>query len=226
MKTLVKNYNKSEIFKRAWKFRRESNNTISLSICLKKSWHIAKNGKNTETFTQIYNKYYKQILYFVNGRVNNMTNAEDITADIFMKFNRLYTNNSYDVKKTKINTYLHIIAKSAIIDFYRKSKENKTVNVDSFVDESGNDMFQFVDNSTNDNDVEKNELNTAIMNAIVDLKPNYKQIAELFFIKELNYNEISETLNIPIGTVKGMINRTRTKLQASLKDVRIKTNAI
>jgi len=223
-KNLVKKYDMSLIMSRAWRFRRESNNTISLSNCLKKSWHIAKNGKKTETFTEIYNKYYKQILYFVNGKVNNMIDAEDITTEVFIKFNKLYTSDTYNVKKAKISTYLHVIAKSKVIDFYRTNHSDRYVNVDNFVDESGKEFFQFVDDNDNDN-IENTELKTSISKAISDLKPNYKQIAELLFIKELSYKEIAQTLNIPDGTVKGMINRTRAKLQASLKDVRTKTNA-
>jgi len=49
------------------------------------------------------------------------------------------------------------------------------------------------------------------------LKPKYQRIAELYFLQDKPYNEVAELLEIPLGTVKGMINRVRTMLQAELK---------
>lgn len=223
------NADKRIIMSRAHKFLAEipmnSRTDKTFSDCLRKSWHIAKNGKNTLTFTEIYNKYYNQILYFVNGWVKNMDNAEDITADIFMKFNRLYKDKTYDVYKSKVSTYLHVIAKTMITDYYRTNHSDKFVNVNGFVDEDGNEIFQFTDESNIDV-VENDELGNSIEAAINSLKPKYKQIAELYFVKELSYKEICNVLNLPMNNVKVMINRCRIKLQENLKDVRTKTDAI
>jgi len=45
----------------------------------------------------------------------------------------------------------------------------------------------------------------------------HKRVAQLFLVEEKSHNEVSELLNIPIGTVKGTINRARTKLQEMLQ---------
>ena len=58
-----------------------------------------------------------------------------------------------------------------------------------------------------------------IVKAFENLKPNYRKIAELYFIEDKQYNEIADICNIPLGTVKGMISRCREMLQSELKDV-------
>ncbi len=60
------------------------------------------------------------------------------------------------------------------------------------------------------------ELKKRINRAFNTLKPNYKRIAELFFLDGKKYHEIAEICQIPMGSVKGMINRARTLLQMEL----------
>jgi RNA polymerase sigma factor (sigma-70 family) len=67
---------------------------------------------------------------------------------------------------------------------------------------------------------DKQELNNSIMSAIGKLKGNYKTIAELFFLEEKSYEEISTVLDISMSNVKVTILRTREKLQELLSNVR------
>lgn len=220
MKTKIK-YNKSIIMRRAWKlFKANEFKTFSESLI--HSWKLAKNGADSITFEQVYKKHYTEILYFVNRTAKSFEDAEDITGETFAKLHKLF--DSYDVTKAKMRTYLYLIAKHAVVDFYRVDKQDNYINVGSYVDDEGKDMFQFVDESTNDN-IENDELGNSIHNAINSLKPKYKEIAELLFIKELSYKEISKVLNMPMNNVKVNINRCRAMLQANLKDVRKKNNA-
>jgi RNA polymerase sigma-70 factor (ECF subfamily) len=49
------------------------------------------------------------------------------------------------------------------------------------------------------------------------LPENYQQIIKLRFEDDLNYTEIAETLNIPLGTVKTLIFRARKMLELLAK---------
>jgi len=214
-------YNKSRVFKRAHSFFKQlvenERTSENWSMCLRKSWHIEKNGE-IFTFEQVYSKFYNQIFWYVKGKVNRIDEAEDITNEVFVKVSRHF--NSYDVDKAKIITWLYTIAKNHIIDFYRHDKSQYQVNVDSFVDDNGKEFFQFVGDNDCDSDIESDELSQQIAKAFSTLKPKYKRIAELYFIKELQYAEIAEMCNVPMGTVKGMINRCREMLQTQLTVVR------
>ena len=48
---------------------------------------------------------------------------------------------------------------------------------------------------------------------IVDqLKPKYRDLVKLRYFKELSYEEIAETLEVPLGTVKAQLHRSRAQL--------------
>ncbi len=222
MKNLVKKYNKSEIMRKAWVIFKSDNNTLSFGDCLRKSWHIAKNGENNETFEEIYNNNKKQIFRYILLKVKDVEIAEDLTQEVFIKLHKNFYR--YDVYKAKINTWLHAIANNCIIDHIRsKANKNKmnSISINQSIDENNKEFLQLPDNSTNENDVEINQLSDNLNKAFENLKPKYKQIAEIYFRQELKYNEISEQLNIPMGTVKGMINRCREMLQEQLKNEKV-----
>jgi RNA polymerase sigma-70 factor (ECF subfamily) len=214
-------YNKSVIMKRAWKlFKAQEIRTMEMfSDCLRQSWNIAKNGIAINDINTIYHKYYKQVYYFILGKVNNQAHiAEELTNDVFMKAKEHLE--KYDVYLAKLNTWLFTIAKNTVIDHFRTAHADKYISVDNFVDsETGRETFQIADNNETDN-VENDELSTAIQRAMYSLKPKYRRIAELFFMEQKKYDEIAEILDIPMGSVKGMINRVRAMLQESLQGVR------
>lgn len=207
-------YNKSEIFKRAWKlFNAGEYNTFG--ECLRYSWHIAKNG-NIITFEQIYKEFKDRIFFFIRSKVNSEV-AEEILQDVFLK---VYEHqNNYDVHKAKLNTWIYNIAKNRIVDYYRSKENNKglnTNNIESYVSSDGDEYFQINSGKTANCLAENNELKIEINNAIALLKPNLRKIATMYFVQELSYDEISEQLNMPLGSVKGYINRIRKALQNKL----------
>jgi RNA polymerase sigma factor (sigma-70 family) len=212
-------YNKSMIMKRAWKlFKAQEIRTMEMwSTSLKESWNIAKNGVKSFDIETLYTKYYQLVYHFILGKVNHVEDAEEIANDVFIKAHKNRAN--YDVHTAKINTWLFAIAKNAVIDFYRTNHTDQYVNVSNFADaETGKEVYQFIDDSADV--VENNELAEQIRLAFVGLKPKYRKVADLFFLHQKQYKEIAEILDIPMGTVFGMISRCRAMLQKSLVAVR------
>jgi len=216
---LVASYNKSQIMRSAWVIFRNSNNTLTFGEALKKSWNIAKNGIKDISIDVIYKKYYSQVYFSIFTKVGNKADiAEELTNDVFIKANRHL--HEYDVNKAKINTWLINIAKNIVIDYYRmfNDKNAQKLNVGDFCDSDGKEFFQFTDNSNFDS-IENKELSQSIDCALSNLKPKYREVAELYFIDQKKYDEIADILDIPLGSVKGMISRARAMLQSELQAV-------
>lgn len=211
-------YNKSEIMSRAWKlYKAQEVRTMEMfGTCLSQSWNIAKNRLKINIINNIHKKYYDEVFYSILSKLNNKFIAEELTNTVFEKASRNL--HKYKETKGKLNTWLLTIAKNVVIDYYRANKnDSQYINVSDFSDaESGKEVYQF----SNENDIdilENMELQDKINVAINGLGEKYKTIAKLFFVEQKKYAEISEQLNIPLGSVKGMINRCRTKLQVELK---------
>jgi RNA polymerase sigma factor (sigma-70 family) len=168
-------------------------------------------------FNEVYAKYYNKVLQHVNYKTSNSIHAEDITAEVFIKANKHFDNYNPEFA---MSTWLITIANRLIIDYFRKygREEANTMKVDSFVDSEGKEFIEF--EGDNGNEVSDNrELREAILKAFATLKPKYRRIANLFFMQEMEYKEIAEICNVPMGTVKGMISRCREMLQAQLQNV-------
>lgn len=169
-----------------------------------------------ETINQIYVKYHNDILHYICSKIKNIVLAEELSNDVFVKANRYL--HSYDANKSKLNTWLYNIANSVIIDNFRKDKNlYLNINVDNYTDEKGNELFSFISDNKTDSKIIRKELSNSIDIAFGSLKPKYIKIANLYFKEQKQYSEIAEICEIPIGTVKGMINRCREKLQEKLQ---------
>jgi RNA polymerase sigma-70 factor (ECF subfamily) len=213
MKTTYKITNniKSEIFKHSSNEYKKIDNTSSWGECLKTSWGIAKSKVSFDT---LYNKQYKYIYNHIKFRVNYTHIAEELTQDVFIKANKAYDN--YNPFKSKVTTWLLNIAKNTIIDFYRTNKESHQ-NIENFVDSEGNEYFTIESDLTSDNSENENLKNKMDI-AIDNLKPTLKEVFKLYHFENKLYKEISEILNIPIGSVKAYLNRAKASLKESLKE--------
>ena len=169
----------------------------------------------TKQYTKIYNKHYAEVLNYIKYRVQNHHNAEDITSITFERV-WLYLAD-FDETKSNITTWLRNVANSCISNYFNGKNGNyieQTSNVSDFVDaESGREVFQYVSDEETNVLAERNEFNEKVNVVFGNLKPKYRKVAILFFLQEKEYKEIAEICEIPIGSVKGMINRCRTMLQ-------------
>jgi RNA polymerase sigma-70 factor (ECF subfamily) len=55
-----------------------------------------------------------------------------------------------------------------------------------------------------------------VVDALASIEPTYRTAVELFYLSELSYKEIAETLDIPIGTVMSRLSRGKEQLKALL----------
>jgi RNA polymerase sigma-70 factor (ECF subfamily) len=74
------------------------------------------NQGDTEAFTALYNKYFSRLYYFVKRFVPEREDAEDITADVFIKLWSLRANLN-SIKN--IEAFLYITGRNACLDFLR-----------------------------------------------------------------------------------------------------------
>lgn len=213
-------YNKSRVMKMAWVMYRRNNGTLSWSDSLKQAWNIEKNGVAENTIETLYKNHYKEIYNHILYKVKSKHEiAEELTQDVFIKANEHLLN--YDVYKAKMKTWLYTIANNKVTDYYRSIANNKMVNVSNFTNaETGKEVFQFTDNEETNTMAENNEFHAKVRNVFNNLNPKHRKIAMLYFLSQMEYSEISAMCNVPMGTVKGTINRCRETLQDGFRKER------
>lgn len=171
-----------------------------------------------KNFNQIYKDFHLMVLSYYNSKLNNLELSEELTNDVFLK---VYNNlDKYDSEKSKVITWVMFISKNTLIDYYRR-KRLKTISINKDIEQNENlSIIHLIKNSDNQmNDMISNESLLLIRNTISSLDEKYRVIADLYFNKELTYKEITVLLKIPMGSVKGMINRSRNMLKDKLKTI-------
>jgi RNA polymerase sigma-70 factor (ECF subfamily) len=173
-----------------------------------------------DNFTEVYNKYKPLVMKIVKMKMRNTEAFDEICNDVFLQVYKHIE--KYDVSVAQFNTWLTFITKNKVIDYYRHDgmRTSRFVVLSRF-ETAENEVFDITNlygtKTDASADVENAELSQSIVKAFVALKPKYRIMAEMFFMEQKQYDEISEELNVPMGTVKGTLARAKEMLQNSLK---------
>ncbi len=163
-------------------------------------------NQNQNAFSYLYDKYNGAIYNSILIIVKKVPVAEDLLQQVFVQYWQKV--NTYDRDKGRLFTWMLNIAKNASIDFLRsKAHKNELKN-------------QNIENSVYVNDIEdSNKLNIDTIGLgkhIGALKDEFKIVIQQSYLMGYTHEEISNNLNIPIGTIK---TRLRNALIALRKTI-------
>ena len=162
------------------------------------------------------NRYKHGIHNMIYQMIKNREEAEDLVQETFIKaFNSL---NSYN-DDYAFSTWLYKIAFNHCIDAIRK-KKLKTLPLDKPIQLRDGEVQQEIhdDSHSPEKDLLFSEKKRRIQKSIASLPERYRTAIILRHQEERTYEEISEILNIPIGTVKARIFRAREMLKKKLRE--------
>lgn len=167
-----------------------------------------------KAYTELMDRYRDAIYFMLLKMVNNSSDAEDLTIEAFGK---AFKNIDQYTPNYAFSTWLFKIATNNCIDFIRKKKAN-TVSLDQADEEEDKAPTDIMANVLDPEESLIKAQKLKLMRAIVSkLKPRYRKLIELRYFKEYSYDEISEELELPIGTVKAQLFRARELLYNILK---------
>lgn len=175
----------------------------------------AKNGKQT-AFRFLLDRYWNEVYGFQMKRVKDEYEAEDITIETFSKaFDKIET---FDENYT-FSTWLVAISKNIQIDKSRKNKASVYAKTTSASEEN---LKKIADDAPGPEDKLITEQNLAeLLQFIKLLKPAYQEVINLRFFHEMSYNEIADTLEESLSTVKVRLLRARKLLAEIITQSRI-----
>lgn len=179
----------------------------------------AIDNKDQKAYAELMDRYRDSIYFMLLKMVNNRDDADDLTIEAFGKaFKKLhqYTPNY------AFSTWLFKIASNNCIDFIRKKKKRQgTFSIDKgYENDEGSEIgMDLKSDGLNPEEVYIREQKIKLMQDVVKkLKPRYRRLVELRYFKEFSYDEISQELDLPLGTVKAQLFRAREFLFNILKN--------
>ena len=178
----------------------------------------ALNNSDQKAYAELLHRYRESVYFMMLKMVGNKDDADDLTIEAFGRaFKRLsqYTPNF------AFSTWLFKIASNNAIDHLRKKKQGESYSLDTkYVNDEGQQLSQNIKSGTLDPEehfMKKQKIE--LLNEVVDkLKPKYKELVVMFYYQEMSHEEISQKLNLPIGTIKAQLFRAREFLYNILKN--------
>ena len=178
----------------------------------------ALNHGDQNAYAELMNNYRDSLYFTMLKMTNDPHDAEDLTIEAFGK---AFKNLKQYTSDYAFSTWLFKIATNNCIDYMRKkSRGGLTLNTE----EGEDDMSSLVKEESPDPE-ERFIIDQKIhmMHEVVKkLKPHYKNLIELRYFKEYTYEEIVDELDLPLGTVKAQLFRSREFLFNILKNSREK----
>ncbi len=173
-------------------------------------------GGNENAYIELVNRYKDKLINFIFNYLGDIESSEDVVQETMIK---LYQKKHYYKEIAKFSTWLYTIAKNLANTELRKRKQRKTTLLSQFSKDD-----KMYDLPSNDNEVGQ-EIQTEIVSKIIrkavdQLSEKFKTVITLRDIQQLSYEDISEIIDVPIGTVKSRINRARLQLQVELKHLK------
>ncbi len=170
---------------------------------------------DTNAFGTLVASYEKFIFNVACKMFSNSEDAADIAQEALIK---AYKNIDKFDFNSSFSTWLYRITVNACIDEMRRRKEKDNISIDAEDEESGLTL-QIEDTSLGAEErVIQNETVSEVRMAIDKLSEEHKTVIILRDLQDMTYEQVAQTLDLSIGTVKSRLARARK----SLKDIILK----
>jgi RNA polymerase sigma factor (sigma-70 family) len=150
----------------------------------------------------IENSVYRSAYYILGNEQDALDASQEVLIRIYRKID------TYQ-EKAKFTTWVQRIVSNVCMDKFRTMKE--TVSIDEH-------ELTIPDRNNVEEEILLTGLSNDIQEAIGKLPKQYRLVVVLRYLEDLSYQEIAETLDLPLNTVKSYLFRARQQLQELLYD--------
>jgi len=156
---------------------------------------LVKKG-NREAYQEIVSRYMKTAYYIALGLVHNHQDALDISQEAFIRaFRRIKSFNA----ERRFFPWFYQLMKNLCIDHLKRTSRMKEVPLDG---------IQVLDEKKEDE-----EMKRVLWKGIEELAFEQREVIILRYFRQLSYQEISEIVGKPIGTVMSSLYYAKKRLK-------------
>lgn len=170
-------------------------------------------------FRELYDRFRDRVYNVCYRITGNPSDALDASQETFGTVCRKIGDFRF---QSRFSSWVYRIAVNASIDLKRRNRSRRLASLDA-VSEGEEDGVRF---DVGDPQIEmpmhaasRRELEAEIQRAISRLSPKLRAITVLRYIENLSYDQIAETLEISLGTVKSRLARAHAALDRELSPV-------
>jgi RNA polymerase sigma-70 factor, ECF subfamily len=159
---------------------------------------IAK--ENKELYSEIVNRYQDKLMRYATYLINNEDKAADAVQEGFIK--AFINLNGFNINK-KFSSWIYRIVHNEAMNIVKKY--HKEVPIEKDMDWSSNINLE--------EEFDKKQIQEMAQKCLKDMPIKYSEPLILFFIEDYSYEDISDILRLPMGTVATRINRAKALMK-------------
>ncbi len=168
---------------------------------------------DSQAFGQLVERYQRRVVGVAMAVVHNQDDAIELAQETFI---RAYENLSKFESRSSFSTWLYRIAANLSIDFRRREGRHVVLR-----GEDADNEFNRIPTDQGDSfkEASRTELSARLREALEELTPEHRAVILLREVEGLSYDEISDVLQCPRGTVMSRLHYARGRLRGILKDL-------
>ena len=177
---------------------------------------IERSLAERHAFEAIFNRHYRVIYRYVARRLG-VDVADDLAMEAFVRAFDL--RDRYDLDRESCRPWLFGIASNLCRNEsrrrYREARAVRRLDVEPLLGDPASEIAWRVD-------AQQQVADLGLIAAINQLRDQERETLLLYALAEATYAEIAETLQVPIGTVRSRLARSRDRLREPLQQLRVK----
>ena len=171
---------------------------------------------NDLAFTELVFRYNNRLQNFLFRYTQNHKDSEDLVQETFLRVHK--SRHSYE-RIAKFSTWMYTIAINLAKSLYKRKKRMKLISIHKNDSDPNSFDFLLEDASILQDEKLHQTLSLQKLQKAVDsLQDEFKQVVILRDIEQMSYEEISEKIGMPMGTVKSRINRGRAQISKQIEE--------
>jgi RNA polymerase sigma-70 factor, ECF subfamily len=160
-------------------------------------------------FQELVDRYKDLVFALIARTVQDRSRAEDLAQDVFL---RVHRGLPYFRGEARLSTWIYrIVANVCLQDHARPKSGRDTVSLD---EEGGRGRAVVAATDRRFDDL---ELRDRLEKAIARLPAHYRLVVAAHYLRGVQYEDLAEALQLPLGTVKTQLFRAKQQLRRLLE---------
>jgi RNA polymerase sigma-70 factor (ECF subfamily) len=160
-------------------------------------------------FQELVDRYKDLVFALIARTVQDRSRAEDLAQEVFM---RVHRGLPYFRGEARLSTWIYRIVSNVCVQEH--SKTPRTVSLDALAEEPARSTAL---PSARDRRFGDLELRDRLEKAIARLPANYRLLIAGHYLQGIQYEDLAEALDLPLGTVKTQLHRAKQQLRRLLE---------
>ena len=165
-------------------------------------------GNRDEPLVELYGRYAKRVYGLGLRLLGDQGLAEDLVQETFLRLWRSAPR--FDPDRATVRTFLFTIARRAAVDLWRRRRDR--------IEVAGSEIEPVVE----DEAFEALLVSLDVRDALDELSAKHREVLELHYRGDLTQQQISEQLEVPLGTVKTRTYHALRALKGKLEELELR----